>query len=193
MGLTTVAPLNEPCRMFLDSFAPSEILKDIVGCYMHIESGAGETQWQKDVQMPAGLSCIGFTYGDRTKYEAGSGGLRKIPACAILGQHDVPYTIFYKSYRKEFLIILKPAGLYKLLKSNIGELKNEMTDASASILSSADTIADQLSCAADIYERIAIVEKWLLKILSRNFSKTGLTDYLLEEILSRKGKIGKAS
>src|SRR3546814_16043002 len=104
--------------MFLDSFAPSEILKDIVGCYMHIESGAGETQWQKDVQMPAGLSCIGFTYGDRTKYEAGSGGLRKIPACAILGQHDVPYTIFYKSYRKEFLIILKPAGLYKLLKKD---------------------------------------------------------------------------
>src|SRR3546814_7949253 len=129
MGLTTVAPLNEPCRMFLDSLSPSEILKDIVGCYMHLESGAGETQWQKDVQLPAGLSCIGFTYGDQTKYEAGRGGHRKIPACAILGQQDVPYTKFYKSYRQALLIILKSTGFYTLLKSNIGELKNEQQNA----------------------------------------------------------------
>lgn len=145
--------------------------------------------WQEMEVAPNGLSGLGFSFAENFRYQTTSENQQVISSGNVVGLHNCCYSVNWKYPIKFFIIIFKPAGAFRLLRANMGELKNNLVNLDAIGLKDSEWICDNLRNRPIHKDKIDFMESWLERKLAGNRFALGITAGLAQTIVERNGAV----
>jgi AraC-like DNA-binding protein len=147
--------------MKMERYLPADILKPFVEHYLFIESEQG----MENRVLPDTSVVMGFRYRGAISDEV-AGIKNNLPGAVITGLRKSVRLINYWGQAATLLVIFKPGGAAAFFKEPMHELFGVSTALDALIgRQKVAEIEEQLSEANDSFQRIAIVERFLLSRL----------------------------
>src|SRR3546814_218894 len=156
---------------------------------MIISDDRKHQEWQQMEVAPTGLPGLGFSYGENFRYHISPGEQHEISCSNVIGIHNCAYTASWKYAIDFFVIVFKPVGLYQLLRTDMGELKNNLTNFRLLGLKESEWICENLRKLPVNKHKITFIENWLEKKLAGTTPVAGITREFAQKIIERKGAV----
>lgn len=175
--------------LFYQSYFPSERLSPLVARYMIISDDRKHREWQQLEVTPNGLSGLGFSFRENFRYATSPDKQQEITSGNIIGIHNCSYTVSWKQPINFFVIIFKPVGLFLLLHTDMGNLRNNLVNLNLLGLKEADWITERLGKLPAHRDRITFMENWLETRFARAIYPSDITGEVARAIIERKGAV----
>lgn len=168
---------------------PCTALQSYVECYWILKGSPQHENQGKDKVLPYGFPEVGFVYGDGFHFSASDGAERKVPACFLSGQFCQSYYLYNKGNGGIVAIRFKPAGLFELFKIPMKKFTNKIVDFTAIAGEEVSLWADQVIAAPTNYQRIKLIENFLLRKLHNRQACLDRIHQMVELIVSKLGNV----
>jgi len=142
----------------------------------------------KNTIVPDGTMKLIFHYGDTYKHHSQNGEIIILPKCFLIGQLTKPYVIEPTGVTGSFVIQFKPNGFLPFTSIPIKKMVN--TAVPLDILFGEDgiKISNQILSANSTFERIQIIETFLLNELADKHRIDNLVKSTVETIFNGNGQ-----
>lgn len=145
--------------------------------------------WQQMEVTPTGLSGLGFSFGENFRYDTTAGNQQEISCGNVVGLHNCCYSVRWKYPINFFIVIFKPAGAFRLLKADMGELRNNLVNLDVLGLKESEWICDNLRGRPRHQDKIAFMESWLEGKFAGNRPATAITAGVAQAIVKKNGAV----
>lgn len=175
--------------MDYQTFVPHPDLAALVKCYWTLEVPA-EANASRQRIVPDGCIEMAFILGDDIKrYTTGDAFILQ-PRAMVLGQTIEPFYIEPTGYVNTFAIRFYPYGFANFITTPIHSLANEETPLHVLFGEKTSEILTQnIVQAADVSERIAIIENFLLEKLNHQTTIDLIVNSTLDALLCSNGNV----
>ncbi|MFY7998425.1 MAG: DUF6597 domain-containing transcriptional factor [Candidatus Kapaibacteriota bacterium] len=146
-------------------FEPSSELKEFVLCYWNLE-GDNDTTPIKNTIVPDGTMKLIFHYADTYKHHPKNGESIVLPKCFLIGQLTQPYIVEPLGVTGSFVVRFHPSGFLPFTTIPIKEMENTAVPIATLFGEDGAEIGEKILHAQDTFERIRLIEPFLLKRLT---------------------------
>ena len=173
--------------MNYQTFEPHPDLQPLVKCYWTLEVAASEHAQRQRI-VPDGCLELIFILGDDIRRYTSNSEFILQPRAMVLGQTIDPFYIEPTGYVNTFAVRFYPYGFANFVTTPVKDLAN--TETPIDLLfekKSAQALAQKINQAADIKERIEMVESFLLDRLNHQTTIDNIVKSTIDALLSTGG------
>jgi AraC-like DNA-binding protein len=168
---------------------PCNALQPYVECFLILKSTSQQPEASKNKVLTYGYPEVGFVYGDGFSISVKEGEEEWMPKCFLAGQFSQPYFLCNKGRSGMISIKFKPAGLYELLKIPMKEFTNRIVDFASVAGAEAISLAHQVVEVPSNFQRVKLIENYLLNKLHDNHACLGKMQQIVDLIIDKFGNI----
>jgi AraC-like DNA-binding protein len=168
-------------------FEPSNELAEFVKCYWTLES-AKENTPIKNIIVPDGTMKLIFHYGDTYSHLPISGESVILPKCFLIGQLTRPYVVEPLGITGSFVVRFHPNGFLPFSTIPIKEMENTAVPLDKLFGKEGEQIGEHILQANSTFERINLIENFLLKRLSAKKTIDNVVKSTIDTILNANGQ-----
>lgn len=173
--------------MNYQTFEPHPDLESLISCYWTLEVPA-DYESQKQRIVPDGCIEMAFILGDDIKRYTSEDDFILQPRAMVLGQTIEPFYIEPTGYVNTFAVRFYPYGFANFVTVPIKSLANKETPIDVLFgEETAEKLEQEIIKAADVHERIKIIELFLLNKLSEQSTVDNIVRKTIDALLSTKG------
>jgi AraC-like DNA-binding protein len=169
--------------------SPCNALQPYVECYWIVKSTSQPPDAYKDKILSYGYPEVGFVYGDGFSFSVGEHAEERVPGCFLAGQFCQPYFLCNKGKSGMTAIKFKPAGLYELLRVPMKEFTNKVVDFASIAGVEASLWANQVVEAPSNFQRVKLIENFLLNKLHDRHTCLGKMQQTVDMIINKFGNV----
>lgn len=173
--------------MNYETFPPHADLASFVNCYWELEVEA-DPDVQKQRIIPDGYIEMFFILGDDVKRFVTDTGYILQPRAMVLGQITEPFYIQPTGYVKTFAIRFYPYGFANFVRVPLKDLVNKETPLEELLPGSA-ALQEKIENAGSTQERIAVIENYLLGLLTEKSTIDNIVKSTVDTLLSTRGNV----
>lgn len=174
--------------MLLKIFKPALLLQDIVDNYMLIDSQDTDISNVKFVFLPDASSNIVINLGSKAKVVNNS--IEAVYSQSIyMGQIQTPIQCNSGTNLSLFCIRFKPNGFYSLFNIPSNMFVNKIYPLNDIIGNELSEIEERVYEAAEINEKLSIIENWIISKLKNEFTTNKIIDYSIQQIKNSYGAL----
>jgi AraC-like DNA-binding protein len=168
-------------------YEPHIELTEFVKRYWTLE-GVKEDTPLKNTIVPDGTMKLIFHYGDTYKHHSKNGEIIILPKCFLIGQLTEPYVIEPIGTTGSFVVQFKPNGFLPLATIPIKEMENTAVPLGKLFGLDGLDIEQKILNANSTFERIQIIEDFLVKLLAERKTIDNVVKATVETILKANGQ-----
>jgi AraC-like DNA-binding protein len=168
-------------------FKPIDELTEFVVCYWTLE-GAKEDTPVKNTIVPDGTMKLIFHYGDTYKHHPSNGESIILPKCFLIGQLTKPYVVEPLGITGSFVVRFHPNGFLPFSTIPIKEMENTAIPLDNLFGKEGEEIGNSILHANSTFERINLIEQFLLKRLTDKQTIDNVVKSAIETILDANGQ-----
>jgi AraC-like DNA-binding protein len=168
-------------------FEPNSELADFVKCYWTLES-AKENTPSKNTIVPDGTMKLIFHYGDTYKHHPSKGECIVLPKCFLIGQLTRPYVVEPIGVTGSFVVRFHPNGFLPFTTIPLKEMENTAVPLNKLFGKEGDEIGNKILNAKSTFERINLIEAFLLRRLTDKKTIDNMVQSTIETILDANGQ-----
>lgn len=168
-------------------FEPQEHLKDWIKCYWNLESDFENTP-TKNTIIPDGTMKLIFHYGDTYKHHPTDKKSIILPKCFLIGQLTKPYVVEPLGITGSFVVRFQPNGFLAFANIDIKEIQNTAVPLNELFGKDGVEIGKQILNAHSTYDRIKLIEAFLLKRLTEKNNIDSIVQSTIDTIIEANGK-----
>lgn len=173
--------------MDYQTYEPHIDVKSLVSCYWTLEVPK-QAEPQKQRIVPDGCIEMAFILGEDIKRYTSEKEFILQPRAMVLGQTIEPFYIEPTGFVKTFAVRFYPYGFANFVSEPINHLANKETPINQLFeVESADDLEQKIIKADHTEERIAIIEKFLLRRLNDEKTINTIVKNTVDSLLSTKG------
>lgn len=173
--------------MNYQTFEPHPDLESLISCYWTLEVPA-DYESQKQRIVTDGCIEMAFILGDDIKRYTSEDNFILQPRAMVLGQTIEPFYIEPTGYVNTFAIRFYPYGFANFVSVPIKNLVNKETPIEQLFNEKiAKKLEQEIIQAADVHERIKIIEGFLMNKLSEQSTVDNIVRTTIDALLSTKG------
>lgn len=181
------SPVKNLLLMNYQTFEPHPDLESLISCYWTLEVPA-DYESQKQRIVPDGCIEMAFILGDDIKRYTSEDDFILQPRAMVLGQTIEPFYIEPTGYVNTFAVRFYPYGFANFVTVPIKSLANKETPIDVLFgEETAEKLEQEIIKAADVHERIKIIELFLLNKLSEQLTVDNIVRKTIDALLSTKG------
>jgi AraC-like DNA-binding protein len=168
-------------------FEPNSELAEFVMCYWTLES-AKENTPLKNTIVPDGTMKLIFHYGETYKHYLNSKDSMVLPKCFLIGQLTKPYIVEPLGITGSFVVRFHPNGFLPFTTIPIKEMENTAIPLDKLFGKEGEEIGERILKANSTFERIELIETFLLKRLTDKQTIDNVVKSTIETILNANGQ-----
>jgi AraC-like DNA-binding protein len=168
-------------------FEPHNELTEFIKRYWTLE-GEKENTPLKNTIVPDGTMKLIFHYGDTYKHHSKSGKIIILPKCFLIGQLTKPYVIEPLGVTGSFVVQFKPNGFLPFTSIPIKEMENTAIPLDKLFGERGKNLGERILNANSTYERIQIIETFLLNELADKKTIDNIVKSTIETIFNSNGR-----
>ncbi|MEQ9264499.1 MAG: helix-turn-helix domain-containing protein [Balneolaceae bacterium] len=173
--------------MNYQTFEPHPDLASLISCYWTLEVPA-DFESQKQRIVPDGCIEMAFILGDDIKRYTSEDDFILQPRAMVLGQTIEPFYIEPTGYVNTFAVRFYPYGFANFVTVPIKSLANKETPIDVLFgEETAEKLEQEIIQAADVHERVKVIERFLLNKLSEQSTVDNIVKTTIDALLSTKG------
>ncbi len=173
--------------MNYQTFQPRTNLESLISCYWTLEVPATDNPQRQRI-IPDGTIEMAFILGDDIKRYTTEDNFILQPRAMVLGQTIDPFYIEPTGYVDTFAIRFYPYGFANFVTVPISTLANKETPIETLFGEGiAKKLEQDIIQATDTEQRIAIIERFLLKKLSQQSTVDTIVKTTIDALLATKG------
>ena len=169
-------------------FEPSSELKEFVKCYWTLESLKDQTPKINTI-VPDGTMKLIFHYGDSYKNHLENGECYILPNCFLIGQLTRPFVVEPLGITGSFVVRFHPHGFSPFTTIPIKEMENTAIPLEKLFGKEGRKIGESILNAKSTFERIDIIETFLLNRLTDRTNIDNIVKSTVDTILTAKGHL----
>ncbi len=174
--------------MIYHTFAPCPELEPLIRCYWTLES-PGEDPPQKQTIVPDGCMEMIFHYGDLYRQYTGGGGSIIQPRCFVIGQLTRPLEIAPTGTTGIFSARFHPNGFAPFAAIPVRDMENSAVSMEQLFGAAGPDIENKILNAKAAPERIALLEAFLLDLLTSTDTIDRVIQSTVETLLTANGQL----
>ncbi len=179
--------------MNYQTFQPHPDLAALISCYWTLEVPA-DNDPQKQRIVPDGTIEMAFILGDDIKRYTSETDFILQPRAMVLGQTIDPFYIEPTGYVNTFAIRFYPYGFANFVSEPIKSLSNKETPITSLFEEeAANKLEQQIIQSETTEQRIAVIEQFLLAMLSEKTILDNIVKTTIDTLLSTKGNASISS
>lgn len=164
------------------------ILSEFVKCYWTLESNPEDAPTRNKI-VPDGCIKMIFHYGDPYIHHTENGSVYQLPRCFVVGQLTAPYEVEPVGKTATFFVCFHPNGFIPFTTKSIKEMENTVVSLEKLYDRAGVEISEKILQAANTSERIALIEAFLMKLLTGSQTIDQIVKSTIETILSANGQV----
>ena len=168
-------------------FEPTKDLADFVKCYWTLESEKEDTP-RRNIIVPDGTMKLIFHYRDTYKHHPNNGKSVILPNCFLIGQLTKPYVVEPIGITGSFVVRFHPNGFLPFTTIPIKEMENTAVPLDKLFRKDGEDIGEKILNADSTFERINIIELFLLNRLKDKETIDNVVKSTIETILNVNGQ-----
>jgi AraC-like DNA-binding protein len=168
-------------------FEPNSELTEFVKCYWTLES-AKENTPLKNTIVPDGTMKLIFHYGDTYRHHPYNRESIILPKCFLIGQLTKPYVVEPIGITGSFVVRFHPNGFLPFSTIPIKEMENTAVPLDKLFGKDGEEIGENILNANSTFERIDLIETFLLKRLTDKQTIDNVVKSTVETILNANGQ-----
>lgn len=168
-------------------FEPQEHLKEWVKCYWTLEIPKEKTPKINTI-VPDGCIKMIFHYGDKYKNHNDKGESKFVPRCLVVGQLTKPYIVEPTGKTATFFVCFHPNGYVPFATIPIKEMENKVISLEKVFGEEGIAIGQKILNANSTFERIDLIEDFLLKKLVNTKTIDDIVKSTVDTILTANGQ-----
>ncbi len=168
-------------------YQPNSELTAFVMCYWTLE-GEKESTPQRNTIVPDGTMKLIFHYGDTYKHHPNNRESIILPKCFLIGQLTKPYVVEPLGMTGSFIVRFHPNGFVPFSTIPIKEMENTAVPLAKLFGKDGEELGENILNANSTFERINIIEAFLLKRLTDKQTIDSIVKSTVETILNAKGQ-----
>ena len=173
--------------MLYQKFSPSTALQPFIQCYFVWEYRDQLADSLVVHSPPNGLAGIVCNYGNPYQALNEKGVWEQVPTCFVAGQFTRNYSLCLSGRTGMIGVAFLPAGLSYLLGIPMIEFTDKRVDLNLVLGAESRVLEQQILDSTTSFQRITVLEKFLLSKLQKSASKIDIIDHALDNILQHKG------
>ncbi len=167
-------------------FDSSQDLSAFVMCYWNLE-GSKETTPLMNTIVPDGTMKLIFHYADTYRHHPKNGDSIILPKCFLIGQLTQPYIVEPLGHTGSFVVRFHPNGFLPFSTIPIKEMENTAVPLDRLFGADGQKLGNLILHSKSTFERISLVESFLLKRLSNKKAIDNVVKSTIDTILDSKG------
>lgn len=168
-------------------FEPNSELTEFVKCYWTLESEKESTP-KKNTIIPDGTMKLIFHYGDTYKHHPKNGKSMVLPKCFLIGQLTQPYVVEPLGITGTFIVRFQPNGFLPFATTSIKKMENTAVPLGKLFGIEGEEIGKRILNANSTFDRIEIIEAFLLNKLTEKQTIDNIVKSTVETILNANGQ-----
>lgn len=168
-------------------FEPQQSLKEWVKCYWTLESDFENTPLKNTI-VPDGTMKLIFHYGDTYKHHLNDKESIILPKCFLIGQLTKPYVVEPLGVTGSFVVRFQPNGFLPFTTISIKEIQNTAVPIDELFGKSGILLGNQILKAESTFERIELIETFLLNLLTDKKTIDSIVKSTVDTILKTNGQ-----
>lgn len=173
--------------MYPKIFEPNSELADFVQCYWTLDS-AKENTPLKNTIIPDGTMKLIFHYGDTYRHHPNNSESIVLPKCFLIGQLTQPYVVEPLGITGTFVVRFHPNGFIPFSSIPIKEMENTAIPLDKLFGKNGKKLGEEILKAKSTFERIEIIEVFLLSELANKKTVDNIVKSTVETIFNANGK-----
>ncbi len=169
------------------TYEPCAELTEFVKRYWTLD-GEKENIPLKNTIVPDGTMKLIFHYGDTYKHHSREGDITILPKCFLIGQLTKPYVIEPVGVTGSFVVQFKPNGFLPFTSIPIKEMENTAVPLDVLFGEEGNILGSLILNANSTFERIQIIEAFLLKQLANKTMIDTIVNTTVETIFNANGQ-----
>jgi len=169
-------------------FQPLTQLSEFVMCYWNLEGDKDSTP-KRNTIVPDGTMKLIFHYGDSYIHHPKDGYSFILPKCFLIGQLTYPYIVEPVGITGTFIVRFLPAGFLPFTTIPLKEMENTAVPIEVLFGQEGFEVGERILESNDTYERIKIIETFLLGKLADQKTIDSIIKSTVEIILSANGQL----
>lgn len=168
-------------------YQPKRELTEFVKSYWTLE-GEKESTPQRNTIVPDGTMKLIFHYGDTYKHHPNNGESIILPKCFLIGQLTKPYVVEPIGITGSFVVRFHPNGFLPFSTIPIKEMENTAIPLDKLFGKDGKEVGENILNANSTFERIKIIETFLLNRLTDKQVIDNIVALTIETILNANGQ-----
>lgn len=181
-------PTRELRHLSFRRFMANPLLRPWVQCYWSVKLHRQLDQPKIEKLYPDGCTSLTFTLSTSAQEKSKSNNASKISKASFSGTHSLQTMTFEKPC-ESFGIRLYPGSAFRLLGIPVSELGKETFDMRDFRLPAYQQLQEELEQNGSVLERVALLDKWLLKQAYRLQPDKGPVQEVWEKMQNKKSNL----